>query len=338
MTLYVGIDLHSNNNVIVIQDEKDEVVKRGRLVNELRTVLDFLAPYRHRISGVVVESTYNWYWLVDGLQDHGYRVHLANTAAIPQYEGLKYADDDSDARWLATLLRLGVLPEGHIYPRAERAVRDLARKRSQLVRTRTAHILSIENLIARNTGRRAKAEEVRNLTAEGVDKLGWEDDLALAIKTNVAVLSCLRTQIQRLERRIVSKVRLRKTFRKLLTVDGIGQVLGVTIMLETGDIARFRGVGHYVSYCRCVKSVRLTNRKSKGKGNTRNGNKYLAWAFIEAANYAIRWNERIKRFYQRKCARTMRVVALKAVAHKLARACYHVMSDGVDFDVERAFG
>jgi transposase len=334
MKLYGGIDLHSNNNVVVVQDEKDQVVKRKRLENRLETVLAFLEPYRDRLSGVVVESTYNWYWLVDGLQEHGYRMHLANTAAIQQ----KHGDDESDARWLATLLRLGLLPEGYIYPRAERAVRDLVRKRSQLVRKRTSHILSIENLMIRNTGRRATAKEVKDLTAEGVDALNLEADIALAMKTNVAVMACLDEQVERLEKAVLSRVRLREAFKGLLTVAGIGQILALIIMLETGDIRRFKDVGNYVSYGRCVQSVRLTNGKLKGKGNTKNGNKYLSWAFMEAAIYAIRGNERVRRFYQRKCARTKRVVALKATAHKLARACYHILRDGVAFDVRRAFG
>jgi transposase len=338
MRLYAGIDLHSNNSVVVIQDEKDQVVKRKRLANKLETILAFLSPCRDLLSGVVVESTYNWYWLVDGLEDHGYEVHLANTAAIQQYEGLKYGDDESDARWLATLLRLGLLPEGYIYPRAERAVRDLVRKRSQLVRKRTSHILSIENLAVRNTGMRMTANEVRKLTPEGVDELGLEADVGLAMKSNVAVMICLQEQIELLEQGILAKVHLREEYRRLLTVDGIGKVLALTIMLETGDIKRFKSVGNYVSYCRCVNNVRLSNKKIKGKGNARNGNKYLSWAFIEAANYAIRWNDLIKRFYQRKCAKTKRVVALKATAHKLGRACYHILNDGTVFDAGRAFG
>jgi transposase len=89
------------------------------------------------LQGIVVESTYNWYWLVDGLMATNYRVHLANTTAIEQYKGLKHTVDQSDARWLAHLWRLGILPEGYIYPKEERAVRDLLRKRSQLVRQRT---------------------------------------------------------------------------------------------------------------------------------------------------------------------------------------------------------
>ena len=70
-----------------------------------------------------------------------YRVHLANPAAMQQYSGLQYTNDHSDARWLAHLLRLGVFPEGYIYPKTERAVRDLLRKRTHLVRQHTANIL-----------------------------------------------------------------------------------------------------------------------------------------------------------------------------------------------------
>ena len=101
MKLYGAIDLHSNNNVTVLIDEQDQVVYQKRLPNELSLITEQLSVYRDRLQGIVVESTYNWYWLVDGLMEHGHRVHLANTAAVQQYEGLKYTDDTSDARWLA---------------------------------------------------------------------------------------------------------------------------------------------------------------------------------------------------------------------------------------------
>ena len=110
MKLYGAIDLHSSNNVTVIIDQQDRVVYQKRLPNDLALVLKELSVYQSELQGIVVESTYNWYWLVDGLMEQGYKVHLANTAAIQQYNGLKYTDDNSDARWLAHLLRLGVLP------------------------------------------------------------------------------------------------------------------------------------------------------------------------------------------------------------------------------------
>jgi transposase len=143
MKLYGAIDLHSNNNVTVLIDDQDQVVYEKRLPNDLTVIAQQLSAYLDSLQGIVVESTYNWYWLVDGLMDKGHQLHLANTAAIQQYQGLKYTDDKSDARWLAHILRLGVLPQGYIYPKQERTVRDLLRKRSQLVRPRTANLLSI---------------------------------------------------------------------------------------------------------------------------------------------------------------------------------------------------
>ena len=338
MKLCGAIDLHSNNNVTVLSNEKDEVVYRKRLPNDLKLILQQLAPYQSEIAGIVVESTYNWYWLVDGLMEQGYRVHLANTAAIQQYNGLKYTDDDSDARWLAHLLRLGVLPQGYIYPREQRPVRDLLRKRGQLVRQRTANLLSIQNLYTRNTGSSLSANEIKGLQVQDIDGNVSVSDLALAIKANFSVMQSADEQVQILEQTVRERVKLRAEFKFLKTVPGIGQILALTMMLETGDIRRFPSVGNYASYCRCVGSQKISNGKKKGKGNTKNGNKYLGWAFVEAANFAIRFSPKIKSFYQRKKSKTKAIVALKAVAHKLCRACYYIMRDRVAFNVTKAFG
>jgi len=337
MKLYGAIDLHSNNNVTVLIDEQDHVVYQKRLPNDLPLITQQLSGYQDRLQGIVVESTFNWYWLVDGLMEQGHRVHLANTAAIQQYEGLKYTDDHSDARWLAHILRLGVLPEGYIYPKEERAVRDLLRKRGQMVRQRTTNLLSIQNLITRNTGNSINSNRIKTLEAQQVDDLLPNPDLALAVKANLAMLKCADEQIDILERLVTERIKLRAEFCFLKTTPGIGQILALTIMLETGVIQRFPTVGDYASYCRCVGSQKLSNGKKKGKGNTKNGNKYLAWAFVEAVNFAIRFNAKIKSFYQKKKSKTNGIVALKAVAHKLCRACYYIVKEQVPFDITKAF-
>jgi transposase len=338
MKLYGGIDLHSTNSVVAVTDEHDKVVYRKRLPNDLNTILTVLEPYRGVLEGLVVESTYNWYWLVDGLKEAGYRMHLAHTGAIKQYEGLKYSDDDTDACWLAKLLRLGLLPEGYIYPKEQRPVRDLLRKRSQLVRQHTANVLSVQNLIARNRGASIGANAVKRLDFDQVDQLLENEALVLAVASTLVVMRSQQEMIALVEKVAYRYVKHSAALKHLLTVNGIGEILGLTILLETGDIGRFERVGNYVSYCRCVDSKRISNGKKKGKGNRKNGNKYLAWAFVEAANFAVRYAPRIKRYYQRKKARRNGIVAIKTVAHKLARACYFILRDGVDFDVEKAFG
>jgi transposase len=218
---------------------------------------------------------------------------------------------------------LGVLPEGYIYPKAERAVRDLLRKRAHLVRQHTANVLSVQNILARNTGARFSGKRIHELTKQELTTLLAEDTQVLAVTSSLMVLDCLRQQIKMLEQSVHKQLHHTPSYEQLLTVQGIGTILAQTITLETGAISRFPTVGHYASYCRCVDSTRLSNGKRKGTGNAKNGNPYLAWAYMEAAQFAMRFQPEAQRFYQRKLAKSRNntVLARKAVAHKLSRAC-----------------
>jgi transposase len=286
--------------VVTVIDETDRVMAEKRLPNDLTRILAFLAPWQAELAGVVVESTFNWYWLVDGLQGAGFTVHLANTTAIKKYDGLKHSGDETDARYLAHLLRLGILPTGTILPPEARCVRDLARKQMQLVRSRVSHILAIDNISARQHGTRISSARVRDLTGEMIDQMGLPADVALAMQANRAVIKTLSAQIDLLEKRLAEKVGPRTEYALLKTVPGIGPILATVILLETGPIERFASAGNFASYARCVDSRHMSNGKKKGEGNTRNGNKYLSWAFIEAANFALRFSTEAKRFYERK--------------------------------------
>lgn len=217
-------------------------------------------------------------------------------------------------------------------------MRDLARKRAQLVRNRTTQILSMQNLYTRNLGGQLNGNALKRLTGADIDALALLAEQKLALKANLAVMQCLNGEIALLERELLAKVRLHEAYRMLQTVPGIGEVLAFTITLETGEIARFADAGHFASYARTVNSRRESNGKKKGEGNRKCGNKYLAWAFVEAAHFAVRYDPVIRSFYQKKIGQRLPVVAIKAVAHKLARACYHVLRDAQPFDVHRAFG
>lgn len=339
MELYAGLDLHSRNTYIGILDQEDKKVFRKRLVNDSEVILTALDRFRSDLKGVVIESTFNWYWLVDALMDEGYRVHLANPSAIKKYEGLKYSDDHDDAFWLAQLLRLGILPEGYIYPKEERPVRDLLRKRSHLVRLRTSLMLGLQNIIARNCGLKLNANALRKTTEDEVTPLlAANEDLELSGKVSKECIDFLTGQIRKIERSVYRKVKIKNEYKYLSTIPGVGKILSLTIMLETGPIGRFPDVGNYASYCRKVPSKWKSNGKDKGKGNQKNGNKYLSWAYSEGAEMARRFNEQARTFYNRKTAKKNSIVARSALAHKLARAAYHVMRDNVPFDYQKAFG
>jgi transposase len=288
--------------------------------------------------GIVVESTYNWYWLVDGLREEGYRVYLANPSAIQQYAGLKHVDDKHDAFWLAEMLRLGILPEGYIYPKEERPMRDLLRKRGHLMRLRMSLVVSLQNILSRNLGRKVDVNEVKVLREDRITPLLQEnEDLAMAGRISKETIDFLTHQIDQIERRVDKKVRLQGAYRFLQTLPGVGKILALTIMLETGPISRFETVGDYVSYCRKVPSQWMSNGKWKGSGNTKNGNRYLSWAYAEASDYARRLHPEPRAYYQRKRQKTNAAVAHSALAHKLARAAYYVMRDQVPFDSEKLF-
>jgi len=235
-------------------------------------------------------------------------------------------------------LLLGILPQGYIYPKAERPGRDLLRRRLLFVRHRTAHILSLQSMVQRCCGRGISGNAIKKLTPPEAAALFSDPQLGLTARFQVETIGFLTQQIRSIEKAVLPQVKLRPEFEILLTMPGIGKILALTIMLEVGDIRRFAKAGNYASYCRCVESQKISNTKKKGEGNRKNGNRYLSWAYVEAANYAVRYSPRAKAFHQRKCAKTKKVVAIKALANKLARASFYILRDQSAFDEKRLYG
>jgi transposase len=187
---------------------------------------------------------------------------------------------------------------------------------------------------------RRSVKRMRELTKQELESLLPEETQVLAVTSSLAVLDGLSQQIKTLEQTVHKRLQHTPSYEQLLTVDGIGTILAQTITLETGTIGRFPTVGNSASYCRCVDSTKISNGKRKGQGNVKNGHPYLGGAYMDAAQFALRFNPSAQRFYQRKLAKSQNntILARKAVAHKLARACYYSMRDLVPFDAMKAFG
>ena len=143
---------------------------------------------------------------------------------------------------------------------------------------------------------------MRHLTVKELEEWLEEEYLVLSAQANLDSINFLKQKIQALEKAIRKKVKLKKAFHYLKTVPGIGDILALTIMLEVGDVNRFPKVNNFTSYCRCAPARRLSDGKSKGHGNRKNGNRYLSWAFTEAAHLGRRYNERFRAYYNRKVA------------------------------------
>ncbi len=333
-----GIDLHSNNVVIGIMDTDGKRVTSAKLPCELKEIAKFLAPFKKRLEQVAVESTYNWYWLVDGLQELKYPVVLANPAAMQQYSGIKHADDTNDAFFLAELLRLKILPTGQIYDAQLRPVRDLLRRRMTLVHQRTALMLSFKSLYTRTTGQEMTLSQLKELEIKEAQELYDHPANQIIAGMQIKHIEQLTESINKIERVVMASARELPAYGKLTTLPGIGIILGMTITMEVGSIERFAEAGHFASYCRTVQAQRTSNSKKKGENNSKCGNKYLAWAFIEAANFARRYDPQCRKWYDRKAAKTSKVIATKALACKLAKAAWFLMSEGSDYDAQRMFG
>jgi transposase len=273
------------------------------------------------------------------LMSAGYKVHLANTNKIQQYNGLKYTDDKTDAIWLARLLHLGILAEGHIYPKEQRGVRELLRRRMMLVQEQTRFVLATKGIITRYENIKLTGEKIKRCHGkeEKLLQLIKDEHVKLSVQSQLKILHCVMEQVDNLEKAILVAIKDSPNFNRLKEIPGIGPVLAMLILLETGEINRFKSPGNYSSYCRCVDSKRISNEKKKGENNRRNGNHYLSWAFVEAANFAIRFDKTIKGYYQRKLSKTNRVIAIKTIANKLTKACYFILRDGVKFDMKKLF-
>ena len=335
--LMAGIDLHGNNLVIGVINQDGKRVAHQKLDCDLKQVMELLEPLKPQLESMAVESTFNWYWLVDGLRAQGYPIDLANPAKIEQYSGIKHADDKHDAFHLAELQRLKILPKAHIDDGELRPVRDLLRRRTNLVQQRTALFLSFKSLYARTTGQTMPLKTLKTMEPKEGKELYEHPANQLIAQVQLEHIEALDRSISRIEKAVLGCAREIPLYQRLLSLPGVGKILGMTITMEVGDIARFKTDGDFASYCRAVDSRRLSNGKQKGENNQKCGNKYLSWAFVEAANFAKRSDENCRRWYDRKKAKTSTVLATKALACKLAKAAWHLMAKKTDYDATRMF-
>lgn len=340
MKLYCGIDLHPDNGYYSIVNKDGKRVYGKRLPNDPEKILPLLERYRKDLEGIAIEATSCWYWLADLLEDNGYKVLPANPAAMAQYDGLKDANDETDAFFVAELYRLEILPTGHITPRELRPIRDLLRRRTLFVRFRTSLILSLLALLGRESGKKYTWAATERLSIKEYEAiLGKNEILLYTALEQLTSIWGLAGKIKKIEDVVEGQVKLWPEFQKLRSIDGVGKILSLTIMLETVDISRFPKCGNFTSYCRCARAKRTSNQKKKGNNNRKNGNKYLSWAFVEAAHHCRIWCVPARKFYQRKVSKTGNVaLATKALASKLSKAAYYIMRDQVNFDVQKIFG
>jgi len=303
---YSGIDLHSDNCYMTTIDDSGAVVKRQRVENDNKHVLDYFnsLPGAHQ---AVVESTTGWYWLNDLLQDNGIELVLAHAKYLKAISYAKVKTDKVDSQTLAFLLRQGLIPQAHKISRELRGLRDTMRIRLRLIQQRTACLLRLNSI---------------RLKFNGSVPDPYHFQLAALEHTRDTFTS----QILALEKSLHPVLIPNDDIQRLLNIPGIGKLSAFTIYLEIDGIERFISDKHFVSYCRLVPAADNSNRSAHHR-SSKDGNKYLKIAFSDASVHAIQYYPEYKKFYQKLARRSSEATARTVVAKELAKIVYYILKN-----------
>ena len=339
MKYYAGIDLHASSSFVCVINEKEKKLVTATAPNHLPSILKLLEQVPHRPS-VAIEATLNWYWLVDGLQEAGYKVKLAHTMGLYMIGGAKIKTDRRDAFSLAKLLRLNAIPEAYIYPKHRRPIRDLLRRRIRMVRLRAEAFRAIK-VTYQKYGVPYCDEAIRSADEKQVLRWFKHPGIRAGLELELERIRIYSRELNTVETYILSTVKNKRIYDHLQTIPGVGKILALTIYYEVGDITRFGSSKQFCSYARVVPGIAQSGNVSRRGRASKQGNPHLKWAFNQAALNAIRHYGYVKNFRQkhltRRRSKARRIISLSIVAHKLAISAYHVLRDNVSFNKELMF-
>ena len=338
---YCGIDLSARDSHLCVLDDSLSVHLQQKSANELTRISNLLDPFKPDLK-IVVESTFNWYWLVDGLQALDFDVSLAHTLGLSMITQAKVKTDRRDAFTLAKLLRAGVIPKAYIYPASTRPARDLLRRRMKVVALRAQEYGSLRQLLLRVGILSSSRNEIKLAQDDDLKEWFTHPLVMMSASHQLERIDLLTRQIQELEQQVLDLTCDKADYKRLLRISGIGRILALTILYEVGEISRFQSVRQFSSYCRLVPGVAQSGAVSRRGRSSKAGNAYLKSAFNQAAVAAVRSYPAIKRCYERHLNRhrggARKLVAYNIIAHKLGQAVYFVLKQGEDYQQEVLFG
>lgn len=340
MKYYCGIDLHAKDCVMCVIDSKEKIHLKEKVPNHLEAIVGLLGNFSRRPT-VAIEATLNWYWLVDGLQEAGFEVHLAHTLGLHMITGAKVKTDPRDAFSLAKLLRLDAIPEAYIYPKERRPVRDLLRRRYVLVCLRAEAYGSLRRRLLQQGLYGFTQAAIKQLDEVKICELVPHPVIQASMRIELERVLLYSQEIDKVEKIILSTVVDEPMFSLLQTIPGVGKILALTIFYEVGEIERFGSAKQFCSYARVVPGVAQSGSVTRRGRGSKQGNPQLKWAFMQAAAIAVRFYPDVRKFRQthlaRRRSKARKLISMSIVAHKLATGAYHVLKGQVPFRKELMF-
>ena len=313
--LHHGIDLHKHSIVIGTVDDSGTLIASKRL----RTRRADIVRYLNSADGphsAVVETTTGWYWLADLFHAHDIDLKLAHAFRVKAISAAKVKTDAVDAGTLAQLLWAGLIPEAHMLDPELRPYRDLLRLRQRIVNRRSGEMCAIASILEK-------------YNQPSVDRLPPLPAVEASLHTEQIEL--LSSQIKEIEKALNEVMLPRIPVQRLLYIPGFGTTVSFTVFLETGTASRFASDRNYTSYARLVPGAKNSGGKTRNRPS-KQGNRYLKNAFLNAAVRAIQYEPVIKAWYNKKLRKKPKAVAQTLVAKELARIAYRVLVDDVDYN------
>ena len=333
---YCGIDLHARSMYVCILDAAGTTVFHKDLSATPEQFLQAVAPYRANLA-VAVECIFTWYWLADLCHREAIPFVLGHALYMKAIHGGKAKNDRIDAHKIAVLLRGGMLPMAYVYPAKMRATRDLLRRRCHLMRKRAELLTHIQNTTSQYNLPALGKKIAYKANRAGVAEHFPDPSVRTSIAMDVALIDHYDALLTEVELTIVrtAKQHDATVFHRLRSVPGIGKILALVILYEIHDIARFPRVQDFASYCRLVKCAKESAGKHLGTSGKKIGNAHLKWAFSEAAVLFLRQNAPGQKYFAKLTRKHGKGKALTVLAHKLARAVYHMLTRQQAFAMSR---
>ena len=336
-----GIDLHAHTMAVCIMDKNGKVLVRQSIKCEIEPLMNILKPY-HKSITVGVESTFNWYWLLDGLKRYNIPCHLGHALYIKRMSGNKHKNDSNDARALADLLRTNRFPSAYDYPSEMRGTRDLLRRRHSFVRQRAGTYTHLQNTLNSNGFTQPFRDAVRRKgDRRTLEKLPHQKDVGKNIACDLDYIESLDSIILDLEKTVIDSAHHhnRKHYKLLHTMPGVGKITALTVLYETHTVERFKNVQCYSSYCRVVQASNESAGTSYGRtSNDKIGNPYLKWAFSEIGIKMVEQSELIGEWFRKQVDVHGKGGAMARLRHKIAIAVYYMLKHEIVFDEYKFLG
>lgn len=334
---YCGVDLHAREMYVCVLDVGGWKQLHRNMRNDKAYFLKLIAPFRESLV-VCCESTFNWYWLADLCAEEGIEFVLGHALYMRAIHGAKAKNDRIDSEKIATLLRGGVIPMAYVYPARMRATRDLMRRRTFFVCAQAAlqgHVKLVN--IQYNL---PPIEENLRLARQHefiLERFSFAEDVRASVEADMDLIEYYQAVIRRLESKILESAEghCPDELKLLMSINGVGPVIALTILYEIERIERFPRVQDFVSYARLVKCSHESAGRPHGSGGAKMGNPYLKWIFSEAVIHIPRHNPRIAERLTRLEKKHGKGKGKILMAHKLGRAVFFMLKNKIAFDEER---